>query len=676
MPTISNPLISASLDESWPKIFRLERHDTAGHLAASGPDIPISLEINGRIFDQSCLVSALTGLEADSATYQVSIPEWHMDIFFRFALEGQELVFTIPEVQEHGPVLLERLRIIDHRLVSGLATAGDSFFRHGTRRLNWSREWCPGTATISHFEDWGTVVGATPEYGPHFAYHTAVWNEKVCAAFWCSIHIEPLSVELSGQGGTLANRAGRYSVSAGTWYYRLRGTLAEPFELRVALLADYNGDGKIDWADAAGWEGDRTYRFEPLYHEAIIYKIWLDSLFLPKPNFVYADILPIIQRLHRISGGLKQIIHLFGWQGLGHDTLFPCHNEFNPRLGTREDLVRLIEQAREWNCCVSLHANFDDSYPGHPEYDPTLLSRDPDGPKVWFFNTIVNAPTYSISHTLANESGYNDYRIKQMMENLPLRESIHLDAHRPYNEVWLEDGTFISAECEVQRGMIPIRDKFTRVGLDLSIEGRASEKRGLYTWCWILPSLQEPYLTLMTHGRFPGVWRGGMNRDCAVTRVEGHALGISNAQLSEPIQDEAGVTACFYLDWMYAEILRRKKMTGYRLGDWEIGIDATYEDNTRITAGHSGGPVEAWYEGIPMARGGDRFLPWREDTIYLYSRDGGAQEWTLPESWGTHDLSITTLTPEGETSGPAFNRTDRTISLEAPAGIPLRLTRV
>ncbi len=677
MPTLSNQLISVTLDEFWPKLFRLERHDTAGRLAASGPDVPLGFELNGRLFAQSSLVSALVDLQTDSATYQVSVPEWRMDIFFRFALEGQELVFTIPAVRENGPVLLERLRLIDHRLVSGLATAGDSFYRHGTRRHNWTRSWCPGTATISHWEDGGAVGGATPELGAHYAYHTTVWNEKICAALWCSIHIEPLLVDLSDQGAILANRAGRFSVSAGTWYYRLRGTLAEPFELRLALLGDYNGDGKIDWADAAGWEGDRTYKFEPLYHEAIIYKLWLDSLNLPKPNFTYADCLPIIKRLHRISGGMRQIIHLFGWQSRGHDTGFPCHNEFNPRLGSREDLVELIEKAREWNCIVSLHANFDDSYVAHAEYDPALLSRDPSGAKVWFYNTMVDAPTYSISHTLANESGYNDRRIAQMMENLPLRESIHLDAHRTYNEVWLEDGTFIPAECEVQRGMIPIRESFRRYGLDLSVEGSASEKRGLYTWGWIMPNFLHPYMTLMTHGRFPGVWRGGMARDCARTRVEGHALGLSNAQLSEPGQTEADVTACFYLDWMYAEILRRKKMVGYKVGDWDIGIEAFYEDDTRIRAGHGGEPLQAWYEGIPIARGDDRFLPWREDTIFLFSLKGGRQEWTLPESWNNRKLSLTRLTSDGDKKGPKFDRTGTCIRIdEVPPSIPLRLARL
>ncbi len=230
MPSISNELISATLDESWPKIFRLARLDTSGQFAASGPDVLLSLEANGRVFSQDALQSRLVDLRGAAATYQVTIPEWKIDLYFRFALEGQELIFTIPEVKEGGDVLLERLRIIDHRLVSGLASAGDSFLRHGARRLNWSRSWCPGTGTITQWEDWGEVGGATPEFGPHFAYHAAVWNDRLCAAFWCSIHIEPLVVELSEQGQLLPGRAGRFSVSTGTWYHRLRGTLAEPFK--------------------------------------------------------------------------------------------------------------------------------------------------------------------------------------------------------------------------------------------------------------------------------------------------------------------------------------------------------------------------------------------------------------------------------------------------------------
>ncbi len=657
--------------------LRLVRLDTSGQLVASGPDVPFRLEVNGRVFSQDTLQSRLVDLQGNTATYQVAVPEWKIDLLFRFYRGRQELIFTIPEVKEGGETLLERLKIIDHRLVSGLASSGDSFLRHGARRLNWSRSWCPGTGTISQWEDWGEVAGANPEFGPHYAYHAAVWNDRICAAFWCSIHIEPLVVELSEEGHLLPGRSGRISISPGTWYHRLRGTPAEPFKLRIALLADYNGDGRIDWADAAAWEGDNTYHHNPLYHEAIIYKLWLDSLFWERPRLTFADCLPLIQRLHRISGGVKQIIHLFGWQNRGHDTGFPCHNEFNPRMGSRKDLIQLIEQARDFNCIVSLHANLrrllprqrrirsESAQPRSRRPESVVLQHDRQRP-----------PTYSINHTLANESGYNEYRIEQMVQNLPLRESIHLDAHRPYNEVWLEDGTFISAECEIQRGMIPIWESFNRRGLDLSVEGTASEKRGLYTWAWIQPDFHHPYMTMLTHGRLPGVWRGGMPRDCPRTRIEGHALGLSVAQLDHPNQTEAEITAQFYLDWMYAEILKRKKMTAYRIGDWNIGIEAEYADETRVTAGIGTVTLEAWYEGIPIARGDDRFLPWREDTIFVFSLKGGSQEWTLPKSWDQHDVSLASLVSGIETLGPKFERLQRTIRIDVPPGIPLRLKRL
>ncbi len=638
--------------------------------------MPFTLEVNGRVFAQAELSSQPVRSDATSASYFVSIREWEIDLEFAFHLEGKELVFTIPHVREGGKVRLERLRLIDHRLVSGLAANGDSFLRHIARRNNWARPWVPGTGTYNQWEDWGTVTGAPAEPGAQPAYHATVWNEKICAGLWCSIHIEPYIVELSAQGQVLADRSGRFSVSAGTWHYRLRGTLAEPFELRLALLADANGDGTIDWAEAATWEANRTFRPNPLYREAVIYKLYLDDPSLPCPHYTYADCLDVIKRLHWISGGLKQIVYLVGWQHSGHDTGYPSHNEFNPRPGSQEELVQLMNQARDWNATVSLHGNFDDSFRIFPEFNPELLSRDPAGEKVWFYNHMLQAPTYSINHTLAQESGYNAGRIKRLLENLPLRESIHLDAHRPYNEVWFEDGTHISAECEIQRGMIPLRRELLRHGLDLTTEDSDAEKRGIYHWVWIQPNYLHPYATLMAHGRVPGLWRAGTARDQGRTRIEGHALGLSISQLEKPVQSEADVTASFYLDWMYAEILRRKPMLSYRVGHWDNGVEATYADQTRVTAGVGGAPLQAWYEGIPMARGEDRFLPWRGDVFFLFSLQGGEQEWTLPDSWAGRGLRLNFVHERGDKEVPFLHRAEQKIRVNVPAGIPLRLQAI
>jgi hypothetical protein len=138
------------------------------------------------------------------------------------------------------------------------------------------------------------------------------------------------------------------------------------------------------------------------------------------------------------------------------------------------------------------------------------------------------------------------------------------------------------------------------------------------------------------------------------------------------------ITRKFYLNWMYAQILARKKMTDYWVGDWKYGVRAEYEDDTRTAAGscYPPSPVETVFEGIPIARGTDRFLPWREDVIYAYSLEGGAQEWTLPASWEGKPIESTLIRETGNTAGPELDVSGRTIRFNAPAGAAVRLTAV
>jgi hypothetical protein len=78
---------------------------------------------------------------------------------------------------------------------------------------------------------------------------------------------------------------------------------------------------------------------------------------------------------------------------------------------------------------------------------------------------------------------------------------------------------------------------------------------------------------------------------------------------------------------------------------------------------------------MPVARGEDRFLPWREDTIYAYSPGGGQKEWTLPVAWEGAEVEAATLRRGGEAPGPELEVEGRTVRFAAPAGLAVRLTR-
>lgn len=663
---LENEAVWVELDARWPRPVRMGRVN-GGELRGCQARMPFALAIDGRVFGESDLRVTVSDAECE---YLVEIPAVGVMLRFAYALEGQDLVLGIPALTETGAVRVQEVDFQGLWLVTGCGN--DSYWRHQTRRISRSRHWCPGTATYDQWEEGGRIADGYPELGPQYSNHACVWNDKVCAGVMSSVHIEPLVTELMAEGAILHGRADQLRIRPGKWSYRLRGQVAGPLVVRVGILGDYDRNGHIDMFDAANWEGDRTLKTDARYHEAIVYKLFMDIPSMQRPNYRYADCLPIIRDIHQISGGVKQVVYLVGWQHTGHDTGYPCHTQLNPRLGTRDELVKLIDDARQYNAVVSLHANYDDSYRRFPEYRPELLSRDERGVKVWFGGAVETA-ALSISHTLANESGYNADRTRRLLELLPINETIHLDAHRPYNEVWMESGEHISAECEVQRGMIPLKKAFLEHGIDITTEDTDDEKRGIYHWVWIQSNWEHPYNTAMYHGRLPGLWRAGMPRGDENTRIEGLALGtpiVKHEVVHESYED---LVRCFYSWWMYAQLLLRKPMTSCRVGEWHNGIRATYSGETVVEAGW--GHMRARYEGIEIARDGDRFLPWREDVIYAYSRSGGEQKWTLPASWAGRQVDAKELSRDGEMA-VSIGVNGQEISWHARPGMAYRFTHV
>ncbi|MFW5698733.1 MAG: hypothetical protein ACOCYN_02665, partial [Planctomycetota bacterium] len=341
-------------------------------------------------------------------------------------------------------------------------------------------------------------------------------------------------------------------------------------------------------------------------------------------------------------------------------------------------LRQLIEDAGAYNCLVSLHANVDDSYAGHPGHDPCMLSGEPGRrPFVWLHRESTGRQEcFSISHTLDVERGRFQQRMEKLLAAVPVRETIHFDAHRPYNEVWTDEGEHISAECEVQRGMVPIQAWLRARGLDMTTEDADSEKRGLYRWVWFWPSWLHPYRVVMVHGRLAGRWWHGLQSE-DIPRPEGQVLGQCVVASEMRVDSHAEITRKFYLNWMYAQVLGRRKMTGYHIGDWRFGLRAQYGPGCYAAAGshHPPQPLHAELDGIPIARGTDRFLPWRADTIYAYSLAGGDQEWTLPADWTGAAIACVALHEHGEESGPALERDGRSLRFSAPAGVAIRITR-
>jgi len=666
MITLENDSASIHLDADWPRIVRMERKGS-GAIVGCPPEQPFRLDLNGVLYTAEsldCTVHEASGL----VDYVIRVAALRLTLVFRFTLENETLLLTLPRVVEEGSFRLETLYIPEHRLITGLASTGDRCYRYGHRRINWSRHWCPGTGEAQPWEDIGMVADALPELGPKETRYACIWNEGVCAAIRTSIYIDPLVTWVDDQGSVVEGRAGRASIWAGRYAYRLRGTPAEPFYAEIALLGDYNQNGVTDYCDAANWEGDKRINGPDLYKETLVYKIYLDDPTRERPLRTFEQCLEVIRAIHAVSGGLRQIVYLVGWQYNGHDTGFPEPTYINPRVGGDEGLRALVETARQYNTAISIHSNLDDSYEHFPGHNPELLSRDPQGRLYLWFNNdhFGGLNVYSINHTLQVETGYIHRQIEQTLSLVPLEVSIHFDAHRAYNETWLPDGTHIDAECEVQRGLIPIRRLFQQRGLDITTEGGEHGLIHLYRWEWIMPDWHFGYVMAMAHSRVRFYHRPGYIRD---------ALGrVFIWEETDAVTYES-LTHNFYSQWMYAELLQRKPMTGYRVGQWDETIEAWFADDTYVSSGRQPEQLFARFEGIDIARGRDRFLPWRDDTIYVYSPTGGQQSWTLPQAWADNTIRAAHIYEKGEAEAAAPTIEDRQITLEVPAGVAVALRR-
>ena len=89
------------------------------------------------------------------------------------------------------------------------------------------------------------------------------------------------------------------------------------------------------------------------------------KMFLAKPDWEkktsdvlinFEQALEIIRMMDNITQGIKKIVYLVGWQGLGHDDCYPEMEIVNPYLKRecdatpRDSFMWLYEEAKKRNC--------------------------------------------------------------------------------------------------------------------------------------------------------------------------------------------------------------------------------------------------------------------------------------------------------------------------------------
>lgn len=578
-----------------------------------------------------------------------------LEMSFSYTLNGGQLEYAVEIIAEGSG----ELNVVSWNGSFLRVDDTFSYLRDRYRRNPWDSARGRGLWDLN--VEQGSVVGAWPDKGPEDAVHACAYNGEVCCFIHSNWPIKPLWTQLASHE-TFPARSGSLAIGLNDWQYKVRGRTTPLFRATIGFSGDLNGDERADECEYQLVLRERLPEPDRLYKERIWYKVFCATP--ERVDTTFAQALDIAKIISEASGGAPQVMYLVGWQYEGHDTGYPAMDRLNGRLGTKDDLDRLIREAEDrYDCIVSLHTNVDDAYPDHPHWDEALIGLDVDG-SLMGWEPFNGVQSYHITHTKDVESGAAFKRLETMLALAPVRRTIHFDAFRTMNWSWEKDG-FIGEAEEFFCGMMPILDFMKAKGIDVtteSLNGMGIEPAGVFSALWhhgdLLPLLYHNRIYGGGRGRHPLGWVAGtgINRDYMAKDSENGASGI--------VEQIA-------MDSMLYRFLLRHEMIEYRY-DGHASAYARYSNGITATGDQEQGRLNMTWNGTLLADATTRFLPF-DSFIYVFAMEDGELTRKLPDSWRGIRLAVRPLLESSARPEAIIEGDD--VRIEVQAKRPLILSR-
>ncbi len=472
----------------------------------------------------------------------------------------------------------------------------------------------------------GEVIAAFPDSQGSVSVHACGFKEDMCAYVTTDYAVMPLYTRHAPHS-SLAYRSKSFLLGINRCVLRINNKPIKPFTFKIAFTGDINGDGIANDCDYQLALREELPKPNPIYKDASWYKIMCAANGAVTTTFT--DALDIIKAIHKMTNGRKQIVYLVGWQYTGHDSGYPSFDKVNEQLGSVDELIAIIKEAKEkYNCALSLHINVDDAYTDNPGYDESLISCDVNGkPMTW--ERFYDKQAYHINHTKDVESGSIFKRLDALLNLLPIDESIHIDAFRNTNYSW-ESDRFIGPDEELYCGMLPIIKYLSDRNIDVTTEalnGMVVEPSAVFSGLWH----NFRHLPVLYHN----IIYGGARGYNPISVIIGSALN------DDYTRDKLHATNDILEQIAMHHLLYKYLLTLNMVNYTTNGLSATvwYDNGTVGYASEYPQVVELVCDGTVIADNQTRFIP-LDDGIYVYSTTGGMLKRRLPEGYRNAKLDL------------------------------------
>ncbi|WP_328860224.1 endo-alpha-N-acetylgalactosaminidase family protein [Streptomyces sp. NBC_00306] len=416
----------------------------------------------------------------------------------------------------------------------------------------------------------------------------------------------------------------------------------------VVITGDRNGDGVVDWQDAA--IAFRDIMIDPLgadeQHLRVVPHIPFN--FASQATNPFLATLDHVKRISLATDGLRQYTLLKGYQSEGHDSAHPDYaGNHNRRAGGLADLNTLVRQGRKWNSDFGVHVNATESYPVANAFSETLVDKTNEQ---WDWLD----QSYRIDQRRDLVSGDIVRRFADLRaETDPALTTLYIDVFRESG--WTSD--------RLQRAL---REQGWLVTTEW---GHGLERSALWSH-WATETDYGPDTSRGVNSRLIRFIRNHQ-KDVFADKWP-TLLGIPRTGNFEGWVGKTDWNVFYELIW--TESLPAKYLQAHPIKRW-TDHEITFFGPSTVS--DEGGTRRIVTDGRVVYDGGAYLLPWepRRATdpakLYHYNPQGGTTSWRLPRGWsGAARVQLYRLTDQGRVHAAELPVRSGRITLDAEAGQP------
>ncbi|MFJ3913943.1 endo-alpha-N-acetylgalactosaminidase family protein [Streptomyces vinaceus] len=623
--TISSPELSVSVDSGFPRVVSYTRRAT-GDVLNGNEDALSTVLVNGTAYTPTVTSTP----SASAVDYALSFSG--VTIRSRLSVTGSVVEFKVTAIEDTAALRVRSLAIPDHTLVSvrsdqpGAALATANMY----------------TATTGTGDTFTPVTASTPvDPAPTTVMYGLANTAKLAAAIDSNSLYDTPSGGTARENGRISKRVTdkgghrRAGLWSGAWLYRAAGasdTDTEPLPYaRVAITGDRNGDGAVDWQDAAvayrdiwtpptGWQrtADRVVQRIPFN-------------FASQATHPFAETLDETKRVSLATDGLGQFVLLKGYASEGHDSAHMDYKNIGSKQGGAAGLNALTTAGHAYNADFGVHINATEEYPVSATFDPAHQSGGPGWD--WLDQS------YYVDTRKDGQSGERLKRLQDLKAAAPGLDFLYVD-------VWYGDG-YVSRKLQREIGGL---------GFQLATEfpNTLTEQSLWHHW-----AADVGYGGSDLKGINSTIARFIANHTKDDWIAADPLLGGAELTAYEGWQGKTDYTA--FLNTTFAVNLPTKYLQESPIVKWTPGTVTLANGTTATTAG---GTRKITTAGRTVLSGGSYLLP-RDGKLYHWNDKGGPTTWTLPAGWSAPKLYELTDTGRQPAGGLTFSGGQVTINATA-----------